>query len=259
MLILIAESKTMREDPQTAASLPQATPEQLPAGEAQARTIMENLSGLSLDNLAAATGLSTTLSRKLKQMIYDFPDKSSGIQAIKAYTGVVFKALDYSSLSPEARMVCDRDVRIVSSLYGLLRPQDFIKPYRLDFTSKAAPGEIALNSFWKKDLTIQIVRTLRAGGFSELLNLLPADAAKGIDWKAVKRFCKVRKVDFVEIVDGGRTKTPSANKLKTMRGELLRQILTEGISDFAALGAIKSDTYLCEGTPVYPDHFQFLC
>lgn len=257
MLILIAESKTMRDDPRTVS--PDELRDHTPAGQEQASAIMSRLGELSQTELIAETGLTSTLALKLREMIYDFPNCLTGQKAIEAFTGVVFKALSYDSLSRDCRALCDRDVRIVSSLYGLLRPDDIIKSYRLDFTAKAAPGAFALNSFWKKDDTIQLVRTIREGGYNDLLNLLPADAAKCIDWKIVKRFCKVWKADFVEITEGGKTKTPAANKLKTMRGELLRQILCRDISSVESLKTIESENFMAEGTPVYPDHLQFVC
>lgn len=257
MLILIAESKTMSEEQQPVSAEFLKTRE--PAGEGRAEQIMDNLEKLSQPELIAETGLSASLAARLRQMIYEFPNKTLGRKAIEAYTGVVFKALDYDTLDARAQSMCDSDVRIISSLYGILRPGDIIKPYRLDFTAKAAPDGAMLCSFWKKDATVQLVRTIQDEGFGEILNLLPADAAKCIDWKIVKRFCKVWKVDFVEMAEDGRAKTPSANRLKTMRGKLLRHILCEGISCVASLKTVTSDDFICEGTPVYPDHLRFIC
>ena len=257
MLILIAESKTMLDE-QTPVS-PEEQKDNQPAGEAGAERIMEGLEKLSQGELIATTVFSASLAGRLRQEIYEFSNKAVGIKAIEAYTGVVFKALQYDSLPEAARAMCGKDVRIVSSLYGLLRPDDIIKPYRLDFTTKAAPGGATLSAFWKKDTTIQLVRTLQDQGQTEILNLLPGDAAKFIDWKLVKRFCKVWKADFVEITDGGQAKTPSASKLKTMRGKLLRAILCDGIARVADVKEIQSDDFMYDGTPVYPDHLQFVC
>lgn len=257
MLILIAESKTMDENQRhiPADCLDCHTP----AGENQAAAIMEKLKTMSQPELIAATGFSASLAAKFRQMIYEFPNKTLGLPAIEAYTGVVFKALGYGSLSDKARLMCNEDVRIISSLYGLLRPDDIIKSYRLDFTTKVSPVGTALNSFWKKDVTIQLVKTIKSEGHSEILNLLPSDAAKCIDWKIVKRFCKVWKIDFIEIKEGGETKTPAASKLKTMRGTLLRSILCDNIVRVGDLQHVQNDDFIYDGTPVYPDHLQFIC
>lgn len=257
MLTLIAESKTMFDEQHLVTQ--KEFKDHSPVSEEQAALIMHRLGQLSQPDLIAQTGLSPSLAAKLRQSIYEFPNKALGMKAIAAYTGVVFKALDYDSLDAQAKQECQQNVRIISSLYGFLRPDDIIKPYRLDFTTKAAPDAKPLNTFWKSTVTIQLVKTIREQGHREVLDLLPSDASKCIDWKIVKKFCKVWKVDFAEITEGEKIKTPSATKLKTARGKLLRQILCDRINDITALKNIKSDDFFYEGTPVYPDHLRFLC
>ena len=256
MLILIAESKTMLVDQHPVSA--EYLGAHMPEGEDAAADIVRRLAELSQPDLIADTGFSATLAARVRRMLYEFPNKALGLNAIEAYTGVVFKALDYATLSAEARAMCQKEVRIISSLYGLLRPDDVIKPYRLDFTTKAAPNGGALNAFLRKDVTIDLVKTITAAGHTDVLNLLPADAAKCVNWKVVRKFCKVWKADFVEIGDGDTFKTPNATKLKTMRGKLLRQILTDGIATAAALQTVHSDDYFCLGTPEYPDHLRFI-
>lgn len=259
MLTLIAESKTMAPEKDVEAGL---RARHIPCGEKTASEIIDSLKDLTVGELAEQLGLSPTLAVKMKKMCYEFGYKATGNCAVEAYTGVVFKALDYTSLSDEAKDRCNREVAIISSLYGWLRPEDIIKSYRLDFTSKpeGTPAEgRCLNAFWRADVTKQLVKTLQAQGITEILNLMPADAAKCIDWKLVKRFAKVWKVDFQEMLDGGKTKTPNAGRLKTLRGTLLRQILEEDIRDSRGVTRTVSPHYVCEGTPVYPDHLQFLC
>ena len=260
MVILIAESKTMlsAEKDFTTAEVSQGTP----CFEDIASEIMESLRQLNTAELASQLKLSGTLAAKMQKMVYEFPYKSTGNKAIEAYTGVVFKALDYTTLPQEAKKLCDAQVRIVSSLYGWLHPQDIIKPYRMDFTTKLDEGPSegkALNAFWKMHATKALVKMLNECGETEIINLLPTDAAKCFDWKLVKRFAKVWKVDFQEIREREIMKTPSAERLKMLRGSLLKQILEEGIRKASDLLHTASDKYVCEGTPVYPDHFRFLC
>lgn len=260
MLILIAESKTMQ------ASEIAVSPEELkvatPCFEDSAAEIMGSLRNLNVSELALQLKLSGSLAAKMQKMVYEFSYKSTGNRAIEAFTGVVFRALNFDSLPEEAKCRAENDVRIISSLYGWLRPQDFIKPYRLDFTSKLEEGPSAgkaLNAYWRKDVTKALVNLLNDRHETEILNLLPSDAAKCIDWKLVKRFAKVWKVDFQEIREGEILKTPTAERLKALRGTLLRQILTEDIRHVSDLLHLSSDKYFCEGTPVYPDHLRFLC
>lgn len=255
MLTLIAESKTMT--PCSNAVGIQDWENHKPCFDNIADKLMEDYSHLSVDELSEEIGITLNLARSMQKMIYEFPNKRFGEAAIEAYTGVVFKALDPKTLLDHARMLANHKVRIISSLYGWLRPDDIIKAYRMDFTSKNAEKEGNMTKFWKKDVTLELGRYLRDTHCNEILDLLPADASKCIDWKLIKRFAKVWKVDFVES-SGEKVKTPHAGKLKTLRGKLLRQILTENIKSADELRRIDSTDYFCTGSPIYPDHLQFI-
>ena len=260
MVILIAESKTMLSAESDVGI--EEYDAHKPLYEETASEIMGSLGSETVADLAAMLKLSGSLAAKMKKMTYEFGFKRSGNPAIEAFTGVVFKALDFATLPDAAKARCREQVRIISSLYGWLRPSDIIKPYRLDFTSRLEGGPAAgkaLNAFWRMDVTKALVRKLQEDGATEILDLLPGDASKCIDWKLVKRFAKVWKADFQEMREGGAMKTPTAERLKALRGTLLRQILTEAVPDIETLRNVSSPSYFCEGTPVYPDRLRFLC
>ncbi len=228
----------------------------LPAGENYADEVMARVAGMSVDDIAAAIKVSTAMAAKVVRMAYEFPNKQTGLRAIEAFTGVVFRNFGYQSLSVEEKERTAANVRIISSLYGWLRPEDIIKPYRFDFTTPLAPDDRTFAAFWKKDATIELVRHLQASGETSILNLLPADAAKCIDWKLAKRFAKVWKVDFKE-QNGESVRTPHAGKLKALRGTLLREIITRSINSPSGLLSLSTDDLLPMGTPDYPDHIVF--
>lgn len=242
MLILIAESKTMRacDDKQS------PDPLRLPLSESMAADIMLALRGMDARELAEKVRISGDMAARLKQMIYDFPNKQLGRQAISAFTGVVFKALAYQSLDEESKRRCSSRVRLVSSLYGWLRPDDIIKDYRFDFTTALAPGGKTFAAFWRDSVTGRILEYLGRNDCREVLNLLPADGARCIDWKAVSAKARVLKADFRQI-DGASVRTPHAGRLKTLRGMLLRQILTHDVNDFATLSKLQSADYMADG------------
>lgn len=255
MIILIAESKTMRDGGMPVAQ--EMYVENCPAGEDVADEVMHRLALMSVPEIVNEIKIGSKMASKIAAMAYEFPNKGIGLRAIEAFTGVVFKAFDYGSLSVEDKGYADSHVRIISSLYGWLRPLDIIKGYRTDFTTRLAPGNKPFSDYWRKDVTIQLVRELQRTGETDILNLLPGDAAKCVDWKLVKRFAKVWKVDFKELLDGGDYKTPHAGKLKTLRGELLRAIITQRITSPSSLLTFNTDTLLPLGTPDYPDHIAF--
>lgn len=241
MLVLIAESKTM-----TACDRPVAASGHdghRPAGEAVADAVMASIRETDTPQLASATRLSATMVRRLREMAYEFPNKALGSPAIEAYTGVVFKAFAYPTLDAVCRADACRRIRIISSLYGWLRPDDIIKAYRLDFTTPLAPGGKSLAAFQRKAVTDELLATLKETGEDLILNLLPGDAAKLIDWRQAAQYAAVVKADFVEVLPGGATRTPNSNRLKTLRGKLLRQIITDGLDSREALLSAAGDDY----------------
>lgn len=254
MLILIAESKTMQEHENLIGR--EFFESNMPAGERGADEIMKRVAGIPTTEIAAAMKVSTTMAARVVRLAYEFPNKTTGLSAIDGFTGVVFRNLDYKSLSDEDKVRVGARVRIISSLYGWLRPADIIKSYRFDFTTPLAPDDSSFTAFWRKDVTIRMVKFLKESGERVILNLLPSDAAKCIDWKLVKRFAKVWKVDFKEHT-GEAVRTPHAGKLKAMRGLLLREIITRDINDPASLLTLETDDLMPLGTPTYPDHIEY--
>ncbi len=92
-------------------------------------------------------------------------------------------------------------------------------------------------------MTEALCDCMTKAGCHEILNLMPADAAKCIDWKLLPKGTDVWKIDFV-VFKEGKEKTPDAGKLKRLRGTILRQILTEGITDIYGITQIDSDMYV---------------
>ena len=241
MLILIAESKTML--PCKRHFSPADIAAHTPVFNDKAAEIMLSLYGLDATDLAKEVKISVAMASKLRSMICEFTDKSEGDRAIEAYTGVVFKAFDFGSLSAEVQRTAIDSVRIVSSLYGWLKPDDIIKAYRFDFTTRVAPGQVTLAAWWKPDLTEVLLKELEARNESEVLDLLPADAAKCFDWKRINQVAKVVKVEFAETASGGRLHTPHAGRLKTLRGSLLRQVVCEDVNCVEGLFGLESPSY----------------
>lgn len=219
----------------------------LPSLEADAARIMAPLAGMSADDLATAVKLSLPMARRLQRMIYDFPDKSTGGKAIESYTGVVFKAFGYGDLDASERRVAERDIRIISSLYGWLRPDDIIKPYRFDFTTRLAPDGQTFAAYWRQRVTDCLLHEVAAQGHGDVLDLLPLDAARCLDRRRIAGAARIWKADFREIVSGDRTRTPNAGKLKVLRGRLLRHIVTHRLQSPRELLGVDDDDFMADG------------
>lgn len=102
--------------------------------------------------------------------------------AIEVYTGVLYEALDYPSLSPSARRRAGAQLAIASALWGLVRPDDLIPSYRLS-AGTTLPGLGSVASAWRGPLSAELDRVedlivdLRSGGYVSL-GPVPESAAE---------------------------------------------------------------------------------
>lgn len=256
-MILIAESKTMASL-ETEVSREEFAKHR-PIFDGIANAIMDSLRDRSPEQLAAEAGITLRLAASLRRMIYEFSNKSTGIRAIEAFTGVVFRQLGLAGYDYVQSEFMHDNVRIISSLYGWLRPDDIIKPYRFDFKSHVAPLGETLMKYWKKDVTIALVHELQDKGDTDIIDLLPSDAAKCVDWKLVKRFANVYKVDFKTYDGTGALKTPNAGRLKELRGRLLDLIIRHHLVTPSEIADLESRDFMPDPDgPRFPSYISFL-
>lgn len=105
--------------------------------------------------------------------------------AIYAFSGDVYRGLDAYSIEVEKMEYVQDTVRIISGLYGLLKPLDLIQPYRLEMGTKFPVGKNKnLYEFWKKKITQTLNDELKEDDF--LLNLASNEYFKAIDTKMLK-------------------------------------------------------------------------
>ncbi|MBD0830641.1 peroxide stress protein YaaA [Aestuariibaculum sediminum] len=105
--------------------------------------------------------------------------------AVFAFNGDVYKGLDAYNIPENKLDDLQNTVRILSGLYGLLKPLDLIQPYRLEMGTKFPVGtKNNLYEFWKKDITKALNDELEDGEL--FLNLASNEYFKAIDKKALK-------------------------------------------------------------------------
>ena len=105
--------------------------------------------------------------------------------AIFAFDGDVYTGLDAYSIPSEKLSVMQNKVRILSGLYGLLKPLDLIQAYRLEMGTKLAVGESKnLYDFWKNNLTTILNKELKNGEL--FINLASNEYFSAIDTKTFK-------------------------------------------------------------------------
>ncbi len=103
-------------------------------------------------------------------------------QAVLAYQGDAYRGLDAGRFTDDELVWAQDHLRILSGLYGILRPLDLIMPYRLEFASKLEVGRYKeLYSFWNDNINRSLFDLENTEGSHILVNLASAEYYKAID------------------------------------------------------------------------------
>jgi uncharacterized protein len=155
------------------------------------------------------------------------------------FTGEVYRGLDLASLSEEHTAKAQEQVRILSGMYGLLRPFDLMFPYRLEMGTKFSPKPELTNlyQFWGEKLTKALVKELSKN--EPIVNLASNEYAKAIQWKKIKQ--PVITPVFKEF-KGGEYKIVMMYA-KHQRGAMARYILENNITELESLKGYQLDGY----------------
>ncbi len=172
--------------------------------------------------------------------------------AIRAFAGDVYRGFDAASADADTIAFAQDHLRILSGLYGLLRPLDEIRPYRLEMGTRWAPGGGKLTDHWDDRVAKALAADLRADGSKILINLASNEyyaVVKGQLPKAVR----VIAPDFrVHTAKGLQFQSFTA---KVARGAMARWLCQERVADPAALPAFDADGWRFEpdgSTPAKP-------
>jgi hypothetical protein len=168
------------------------------------------------------------------------PDHSEARQAVMSFDGDVYTGLDARSLEPEALAYVQDHVRILSGLYGVLRPLDQMHPYRLEMGTRLAnPRGKDLYAFWGETVTGALNEALDTNGASALVNLASEEYFKSVK----PRLLKVPLVVPVfEDWKNGKYKIISFFA-KRARGMMARYAAERGITDPQRLKEFDVDGY----------------
>lgn len=111
-------------------------------------------------------------------------DPNNAKQSLLAFKGGVYLGLDAESFREADFTFAQSHLRILSGLYGILKPLDLIQPYRLEMGTKfAVNGSKNLYDFWKEKLTPKLQKAIKESGSDTLINLASNEYFKAIDTK----------------------------------------------------------------------------
>jgi cytoplasmic iron level regulating protein YaaA (DUF328/UPF0246 family) len=230
MLAILSPAKRIQPCP-----CPPGVPLTEPVFRREAGRLGELLRGYAPWQLESLLGVSPQLGLDAFALSRDFDPDVPGSPALLAYQGLAYWNLDPGSFSREDLLAAQERLRILSTLYGVLRPLDGISPHRLDFLAKIRPDGKTLYRWWGDRLR----RELFSAG-EPVVNLCSQEYAKAVspwllpgDVFITVRFLQQR---------GGRLVTrPTA--AKAARGQMARWLVLRRVREPEELVAFDWEDY----------------
>jgi uncharacterized protein len=162
--------------------------------------------------------------------------------ALFAYQGEAFRNLDALSLSTTEILKVDKHLRILSALYGVLRPLEMISMYRLDLTKNFPELGNGL-ALWRELVTIRLIEDVLPFKHPIIVNCCSNEYTQMIDIFKVKEVADWIQVNFEYIKEGH--KVNIAMLAKAARGTLARELSLRPITSISQMNRYLTD-YTCK-------------
>ena len=166
-------------------------------------------------------------------------DQENARPAVYAFNGDVYQGLDAYTLESSKLDAMQNTLRILSGLYGVLKPLDLIQPYRLEMgTSLRVGRKKNLYEFWRKKITDHMNNEMEEGEL--FVNLASDEYAKAIDMKGlhakvISPVFKDWKNDKLKVI---------GFFAKKARGSMVRYILDTGAESLEEIRGFNYDDYI---------------
>ena len=236
MIVLLSPAKTL--DFETAIKSDQHS---LPEIIEQASQLIAGLKKMSAKKIGELMHLSENLSALNHQRYQHFTkdhQRKNARPAVFTFSGEVANGLAASEFNGEEIDFAQKHIRILSGLYGLLKPLDLIQPYRLEMGTAWAPAKNKnLYAFWDKLITEQINKDLN--GSETVINLASVEYFKAVQQKVLK--ANVIHCHFKE--KKGKDYKIVMMFAKKARGRMAHYIVKNKIEKSSDLQKFKLDDY----------------
>ncbi len=237
MLLIISPSKTQQFD------IPIHGNSTQPLFPEQTGQLIHLLKQLDQPQLAALMKMSDKLAavnhQRFKQFQLPITQKNSR-QALFMFQGDQFNPMAVDSYSKQQLNHAQRHLRILSGLYGMLRPLDLMQPYRLEMAIKVAVGDHKnLYSFWSERITEQLNKELRNDQEPVLINMASAEYFKVVRKKELQ--ANILTLSFKQEKEG-KLKT-IAIYAKRARGAMVNFVIQNEINKPVELQGFDRDGY----------------
>lgn len=235
MLVLLSPAKSLDGSAQ-----PRPSGASTPVFAGESKEVMARLARLTVPALQQLMGVGSNLAR-LNQERHRNWAAAEKKAAMFLFNGEVYRGLEAHRFDAGDLVAAQRHLRILSGLYGLLRPLDMIAPYRLEMGTKLAMGrgKPDLYAYWGTRITDELARTIATGQHRAVVNLASVEYMRSVQPGALP-VPVVTPVFKERTTRGARVVTVYA---KHQRGAMARWIVRHRLLDPAGLRHYDGDGY----------------
>ena len=252
MLILISPAKSL--DFETPAH---TTLESEPLFVEESTKLVKKMRTFSKKKLGELMGISADLAQLNVERFKEWtptPPNEQTKQALLFFTGEVFRGLNAKGMNDDELKYAQDHLRILSGLYGLIRPLDRIQPYRLEMGTKLKYySNTNLYQFWDDKITKRVNEDLQ--GDEYVINLASTEYYKSIKENKLK--AKVITPIFKDINKNGEYKV-TMTYAKNARGVMTNFIIKNRINEPEALKSFNENGYIYDAISSDENNWVFL-
>lgn len=230
MIAIISPAKSL--DYETERNMPEASRPRL---DDRTNVLVERAKEMTVEDIMTKMDISRALGElnyNRWQNFHDQPEKP----AIQVFDGDVYTGLNAKTMDEDQILFAQDHLRMLSGLYGLLRPLDLMRPYRLEMGTKRFPSENKLSIWWEGVIADLLVQDMDKNGSRTLLNLASEEYYASIKGRMPK---DVKIID-VKFMTGDRFITMHA---KVARGTMARWMIDNRATDIEQMKDFDYDGY----------------
>lgn len=223
--------------------------------------LAKKLGKLSKGQIEKLMGVSKDLAALNHDRYQNFSETYTTANSFPAglvFSGAAYQGLDYATLSPEDKEEGQNRLRILSGLYGLLKPFDLIQPYRLEMGTrfKVTPKITNLYLYWGDKIKSKLEEELKEEGSNLLVNVASSEYFKAAKLNKMEGINVITPV-FKDMNKNGEYKV-NMQFAKQSRGRMTRFIIENKIEDAESLKAFDAEGYVFSPDQSSESEYVFL-
>lgn len=233
MLIVISPAKIMKTDGNR-------MPENRPVNRKEAAAIRDVLLTMSTQELMKKMRIKEPVALRNQQRYAQMRFDCFGTCALETYDGLQYKSMGLADMDETHWRYLEEHIRILSGLYGVVRPHDSIYPYRLEMQTNICVNEARnLYAFWNDTMALALCAELASHKEAYLISLASKEYEQCIQpFVPVEQFIQVH----FYVVKQEKLKMESTQS-KIARGAMVRYLSKHHIETLDGLKAFQEHGY----------------